>query len=512
MNAPFLPPEALFEPLDLIDPTLADRAFLPGASLAAAELVAARVTAQPLEEPVRNAGVGALLGAFAAGALTPVEALAALTRAVETDPSGSEAVVTAIPDAQRHAAESTRRWRAGEARPLEGVPFAVKDIIDVEGASVTCGSHFTGARRAPADAAVVASLRAAGAIPFVMAATSEFAAGLPNNPRFGPVTNPWDRSRWSGGSSTGSGAGLAARLFPLALGTDTAGSIRVPSCWCGTTGLKPSRELVSRAGVSSLSWTLDHVGPMTRSAADIARVLPFMTASPDPALAADCAALVDRPPGLAGLRVGVPVDWFTERVDAAVLRNWQAALKVLESLGCTIVALPPLRIASLQELGWAILLTELAANHGDRLAHGELLDAGVRARLTAGVEIRAADYTQALRARRQAQEIFLSAMVDIDLIVTPGVGSEAGVIESLTVTIDGVSKTFQEIASRNTMMFDLTGFPALMLPSGLGACGLPTGIQVVARPRADALCLRVGIGFQAATDHHLARPPYLAAG
>lgn len=499
----------IFDPLTLVDPGAADRTFSVAAAsstISTGALKAAPVEPAPVDVPWRQAGVEALLAAYADGGLSPVDILEELTRDIRAGGTGAQAVLRFVPDAQDMAAESVERWKSGKQRPLEGIPFGVKDIIDVAGAVVTSGSHFTGNRIAPADAAVVASLRAAGAIPFAMTATTEFATGSPHNPRFGTVANPWDETRWTGGSSTGSGAALAARLMPLALGTDTGGSIRVPSCWCGTTGLKPGRERVSRAGVAPLSWTLDHIGPMARSARDIARVLPFMTARPEPDLASQCAALL-ADATVAGLRLGVPVNWFNEMVDDAVLGNWQAALKTLEGLGCKIVPLPVLDIASWHEAGWVILQSELAALHSSRLDRASLFDPGLLHRLTNGLGFSAVDYARALQIRAEAQSAFIDAMAGIDLVVTPGCGGEAGRLDSLTVEVNGETRSFQSLISRNTMIFDVTGLPALMLPSGLGRSGLPTGIQIVGHPQADALCLRLGAAFQQATGFHRLTPP-----
>ena len=304
----------VFDPLTLVDPGSVDRMY-GAAAVPCFELKPAPMESDFADLPWRQAGVDDLLCAFADRRVSPSDVLTELTGAIQSSGAGTEAVLRLVTGAQSAARDSDERWRNGTARPLEGIPFGVKDIIDVAGTVVTSGSPFTGERVAPVDADVVARLRAAGAIPFAMTATTEFATGSPHNPRFGTVTNPWDKYRWTGGSSTGSGAGLAARLMPLALGTDTGGSIRVPSCWCGTTGLKPSRERVSRSGVAPLSWTLDHVGPMARSARDIARVLPFMTAQ------TEAAATVhyETAPAINGLRIGVPVNWFTELVDDAVL-------------------------------------------------------------------------------------------------------------------------------------------------------------------------------------------------
>ncbi|WP_320199605.1 amidase [Agrobacterium sp. rho-13.3] len=508
-SGPLVEAGDVFDPLTLVDPGLADRAYR---SVGASSGVLKSAPVEPIfvDMQSRSAGVDTLLSAYAGGHLSPENVLSELTAAIHSSAAGGEAVLRFVPGAESAARESGERWRNGSARPLEGIPFGVKDIIDVAGAVVTSGSHFTGDRVAPADAMSVAGLRAAGAIPFVMTATTEFATGSPHNPRFGTVTNPWDKSRWTGGSSTGSGAGLAARLMPLALGTDTGGSIRVPSCWCGTTGLKPSRERVSRSGVASLSWTLDHIGPMARSARDIARVLPFMTVHTEPELAAQCAAVLAGG-GLDGLRIGVPVNWFTEMVDDAVLANWESALKTFEAVGCTLFPLPTIDISLWHEAGWIILQSELATLHSARLDRAELFDAALLHRLRNGLAFSAVDYARALQLRAEAQTGFMGAMADVDLVVTPGVGGEAGSLDSLTVDVNGESHSFQTLISRNTMIFDVTGLPALMLPAGLGRFGLPTGIQIIGRPQADALCLRLGAAFQRVTEFHRLTPPGLAS-
>ncbi|MET3615015.1 aspartyl-tRNA(Asn)/glutamyl-tRNA(Gln) amidotransferase subunit A [Rhizobium aquaticum] len=506
-----LPHTDVLEPTSFIDPGQADARLSarPSTPVEGEQRVAMPIAAGTLDD-ISAADVGNLLSAYAEGTLDTVAVLDALTSSIATTRAGGEAVLRFVPGAAEAAKESAARWASGTHRPLEGIPFGVKDIIDVAGTEVTSGSHFTGHRIAPADAHVVARLRAAGAIPFAMTATSEFACGGPHNPRYGAVTNPWDVKRWTGGSSTGSGAALAARLMPLALGTDTGGSIRVPSCWCGTTGLKPTREKVSREGVAALSWTLDHIGPMARSAQDIACVLPFMTATPDRQLAKDCAALFGDF-DISGLRIGVPTGWFTDNADQAVLTNWKSALEMLENLGCLLVDLPPIDVRPYHEAGWVVLQSELAALHADRADRADLMDPGMLGRLRKGMAFGAKDYARALQERVTAQETFLSAMENVDLMITPGIGGEAGSLETLTVDVNGTSMSFQDLISRNTMIFDFTGFPALMLPTGLGRAALPTGMQIVGRPHAEALCLRVGAAFQAVTAHHCLVPPGAAS-
>ncbi len=494
---------ATIEPLSLIDPADADRRLQRPAGGWSAERPASAVRlAAPLasERPgLHELGVSELLDAFRTGATTPAEVCAALTGRIGSHPSGSEAVLSLLPVGAA-AEDSRRRYAAGTARALEGIPVGVKAIVDVAGAAVTCGSHLTGARVAPADAAAVARLRDTGAIPFAVLATTEFATGSPDNPRHGRVCNPYDRRRWTGGSSTGSGAALAARLLPFAIGTDTGGSIRVPSAWCGTSGLKPTRERVSRRGVACLSFTLDHVGPMARSAGDLALCFPGM---------AKASPVVPRP--LSDLRIGVAAGWFAEAVSRDVATAFAEAVGVLRQRGASIVPLALPDIAPFHAMAWKILFSELAALYRPFLHRRAELDEALLGRLDQGLAIGAGDYIEAMQGRVAAQDALLAAMADVDVMLTPGIGGTAGRLDTRTVAVDGRSFAFQEIVSRNTMIFDYTGFPALMLPTGIAADGLPVAMQIVGRPFADELCLAVGMAFQDATDFHRRAPPETGA-
>lgn len=462
------------------------------------------------DAPLHALGVGEILAAYGAGTLLPsvlVEHL--LQRARTYDPEAK--YLWSLIEADCQAADE--RWAMGAARPLEGVPFAVKSIIDVAGAPVTCGSLTTGDRVAAQDALVVARLRAAGAIPIAMAATTEFAAGSPFNPRHGIAPNPWDATRWTGGSSTGSGAALAARLVPLALGTDTGGSIRVPSAWCGVTGLKPTRGLLPLDGVASLSWTLDHVGPMGRSAADLVLAMAAMAGPPEDDHRAQSTALplqTNRPDR--ALRIGVPQGWFDELCDAPVLDAWRAALATMEAAGCILVPFTSAEwlgdLAQAHAAGWDVLLTELAATQNRNAPARMTQDKGLQLRIAQGEQVTGVAYAQGLSQRSVTLARFMAVMdgLKLDVLMTPGIGSEAGDLATVTVEVNGKPNSFQDIIPRNTMMFDLTGMPALMLPSGFGPNGLPLAVQIVGRPFADATCLAAGITFQQLTDFHRAKP------
>ncbi|MFB2586833.1 amidase [Herbiconiux liukaitaii] len=501
------------------------------AETVAAEASAARLGAEPLPSTrpvasgsatashsataVRMLGVDELLGAYGARDLTPTAVIAEL-EPLWSAPRHSDAVLRVIDGIATAAAESTARWAAGTARPLEGIPFAVKDIIDVEGTMVTSGSLQTGDRIAPTDATVVARLRAAGAIPVFMAATTEFACGGPVNARYGFVRNPWDPERWTGGSSTGSGSALAGRIVPLALGTDTGGSIRVPAALCGTTGIKPTYGLVPRTGVASLSWTMDHVGPMARSARDLVGALAVMAGADgvDPATHEVVPSLEADPRRVRGMRIGVPRAWFTERSDTAVLAAFEEALSTFRALGAEIVELDfdalghAGSIAEIDSECWTVFYGELASNQEANAATAELFDAGMRARVEVSAIPSAADYLRALRRRPLAQAAVVERMDEhgVELLITPGVGATAPRWDDLTMQVDGTPFNLHEVIPRNTRIFDYLGFPALMMPAGFAPDGLPVGVQLIARPWQDASCLSAAVAFQDATTFHTRAP------
>jgi aspartyl-tRNA(Asn)/glutamyl-tRNA(Gln) amidotransferase subunit A len=490
------------------EPGWAERDLAAVAPRTAGHRVAIAPAAAAKGAAIHTWDIGDLQSAYATGAADPVAVLAALRTRIATHPSGRDAILAMIDGAEDSAIDSAKRLREGRPRPLEGIPFGVKDIIDVAGAPVTCGSLLTGERVAATDSTVVSRLREGGAIPIAMLATTEYACGSAHNPRYGAVQNPWNRARWTGGSSTGSGSALAARLLPLALGTDTGGSIRVPSAWCGIAGLKPTRGIVPRTGVAPLSWTLDHVGPMARSVDDLARVIPWI-AGPDGvdptavgAYAADRARADMR-----DLRVGVPEGWFVDLQDDAVLAAWREALAVLESLGARLVPIDLGDIETPHSDGYLLLMCELASLQEPDLDRIDAFDVGARARIEQGLNFTATQYLRAMRRRPLVLQRILKAMDGVDVIVTPGLGGEAALLDELTVEVNGVRHPLQMVVPRNTMIFDYTGLPALMAPSGLGKTGLPVAIQIVGKPYDDALCLSVGSAFQRATDHHRRAPP-----
>lgn len=450
-----------------------------------------------------------LLADFRAGTDSPSRVLDRYRSRWSTSPSGRDALISVVPGAADAAAESDRRWRTGAPRALEGIPFGVKDIIDVAGASVTCGSLQTGDRVAARDAEAVARLRAAGAIPVAMVATTEFAMGAAANARYGVVANPWNRDCWTGGSSTGSAAGLAAGLFPLALGTDTGGSVRIPSSFCGTTGFKPTYERVPRAGVACLSWSLDHVGPMGLTAADLRYVLPILDGRDHESMsgASPSTAIPDRRP-LAGLTVAVLDGFHSAPVARDVQTAFRAALGVLEDLGAEVRPwVAPDYDAELTHVeAWNVFYGEVASTQEGHQGRMHLYDSGTRERIHQGQQLDAIDYLRGLRRRGSALDAVVGGMDQsgVDLLVCPTTLATAPFHGDMTMRVNGDSLNIHDLLPRNSRLFDYTGMPALALPMGLSSEAMPVSLQVIGRPWADDLVLFAGESFQSITGfHHL---------
>jgi aspartyl-tRNA(Asn)/glutamyl-tRNA(Gln) amidotransferase subunit A len=247
---------------------------------------------------------------------------------------------------------------------------------------------------------------------------------------------------------------------------------------------------------------------MARTCDDIARVLPILAGpdGTDTLAAAHTPDLAPRP-DITGLRIGVPTTWFIERADSAILQAWRAALEIFQHAGAILTPIETPDLALAHEEAWMILYAELAACQDTRLAQMPLFDAGTQDRIARGLLVPAADYTRALRRRPHIMQAMLDAMANVDIMITPGAGAEAPPLDTLAVTVDGATFPMYEITPRNTMIFDYTGFPALMLPAGLGKSGLPVAIQIVAKPFQDALCLSAGMAFQTRTAHHARLPP-----
>ena len=436
--------------------------------------------------------------------ISPVELTRAVLEEIEKLDPVLNAYITVDAEGALQAARTAQRKIArGDYRgPLHGIPISLKDLFDTQGMRTTAGSKILSDRIPGEDATCVARLRAAGAIIVGKTNLHEFAFGsTTQNPHFGGTRNPYNADRIPGGSSGGSAVAVAADMCIASTGSDTGGSIRTPSALCGIVGLKPTYGRVSLHGIVPLSWSLDHVGPMTKCVRDAAILLTVM-AGYDPM---DPASAGEKVPGFARalkndvkkLKIGIVPAFCFGGVDdevAAAIRN---ALALLESLGARVVEvnLPNIELTSLVE---SILITaEAAAYHEHNLRHrGEDYGRDVRALLEVGSALTAVHYVKAQRLRRMIQQEFAEAFRKIDIFALPAAPVTAPRIGAETVSIGGVETDLPMALLRFACPANLTGLPAISVPCGLSKDGLPIGLQLMGRAFDEATVLRAAYTFE----------------
>ncbi|MGE3846536.1 MAG: amidase [Gammaproteobacteria bacterium] len=444
--------------------------------------------------------------------LSPVavtEAQLARIAALDGDLKSYAAVMADTALAEARAAEqeiTAGRWRG----PLHGVPLAVKDLCDATGVRTVAGMpRVRGAvPPASADATVVARLRAAGAVILGKLQLTEGAVAH-HHPDVPPPVNPHHAGYWSGASSSGTGVAVAAGLCYGGLGSDTGGSIRLPSFANGVTGLKPSWGRVSRAGVFALAWSFDHVGPMARSAADCGAILNAI-AGADPA---DPTALQAPVPDhlykldgdLRGLRVGLDAAWASYGIDAPTQQALEACLAVLKDAGATVVPvkMPDTRAAL---TAWTpMCCAEVAATHADNYpSRAPEYGPGLKGLIEAGSATSGLDYARAHDVRQQFRGQMAALFRGVDVLLAPAFLGQ-------NMTLERFASFGSEVDDwdnllRYTAPFDVSGSPTLSLPAGFNADGAPFGFQLVADLLNEPLLVRAGDAWQRATDHHRRRP------
>ena len=448
------------------------------------------------------------------GDLTPTAYTAALFERVRAYQSAYDVFIRPMEaEAMREAEQAEAEIKAGRWRgPMHGVPYALKDIIDAAGVPTTAHSKILADNVAKSDATTTRKLREAGAVLMGKVSTHEFAIGGPSfDLPWPPARNPWNRAHHPGGSSSGSGAGLAAGFFPAALGTDTGGSVRNPASSNGIVGLKPTYGRVSRAGVVPLSFSLDHVGPMTRTVEDNA-ILLNVIAGYDPADPAGAHAptqdytqrLKD---GVKGVRIGVIRRFYTKDLEATpeMAKGIEDALLVLKDLGAEVREIDVGPLQEYATVNRVILMSEAYAVH-EKWLQERPQDYGAlaRERLLAGAFYRAVDYIQALRRRAVLVKRFNDALADLDVAITASSMDPACAIEN--------PEEFERTYPRQARApFNLTGSPALALPTGFSSQGLPLSMQIVGKPFGEATVYRVGYAYEQATDWVAKTPELIAA-
>lgn len=462
------------------------------------------------------ASAGELARLIASKQVSPVEVLRAhLDRITALDGSLKAFITVTADEAMAAAREAEAAVIAGRPLgPLHGVPLALKDLYDTAGVRTTGGSKILADRVPTADATVVRRLREAGMIVLGKLNMVEFAYGPEGrNAHYGHARNPWDASthRMAGGSSSGSGVAVAAGLAAIALGSDTGGSIRIPCSLCGLTGIKPTYGRVSRAGVLPLSWSMDHVGPMTRTAADCALALGSMagydaadpTSSVLPVPEYTAALTGD----VRGLRVGLLRAFFLDSATPDVRAAVETAARALEKAGAVVdeVALPGVRHVAAGAL--AVVATEALTFHAAWLrTRAADYDPAVGTRLKAGAFVSGLHYVRGQQARALLRREVDDALARRDVLLAPATPITApGIDEHQTTLGDGPSD-IRSALIRLTRPFNFSGHPACSVPCGFTAGGLPIGMQIVGRPFDEATVLRVADAYQRLTDWHARRP------
>ena len=440
--------------------------------------------------------------ALRAGRVSSVElTTAAISRMDRHNGLRAFITITAEQALQQARLADSERSSGTDRGPLHGIPIAVKDLFATKGVRTTGGSKIYENFIPQTDATVVTRLQAAGAVMLGKLNMHELAYGITSaNPHFGPVRNPWNQQHSPGGSSGGSGTAVASGMAYMALGSDTGGSIRIPASFCGTVGLKPTYGRVSRYGVLPLGFSLDHVGPLTRSVRDAAIVLNAIAGRDSRDPSSSRRPVVDYVPdeecSIRGLRIGFPENFYFERLDPDVESSVRGALARAESLGAHVkpVRLPD--VAALNAVARVVLLAEAAAVVEPYASERGLFGPDVLALLDQGRLMPATDYVNAQRLRRKMRREFDMVWNQVECFIAPTTPNTAPKIGDTKVRLGGVDEDVRLATTRLVRGINALGYPALSIPCGLSASDLPIGLQIVGPAFEEALILRVGAALE----------------
>ncbi len=416
---------------------------------------------------------------------------------------------SALQEAKEAEAEiANGHWRG----PLHGIPIAIKDLVDTEGVKTTAASAVLAENVPTSDSEVVRRLKAAGAISLGKLNLHEFAYGGSGMiSHFGVVRNPWNTAHITGGSSSGSAAAVAARLCYGAIGTDTAGSIRLPAACCGIVGLKPTYGLVSTRGVIPLCWSYDHVGPMTRNVQDAAAMLAAIAGhDPQDLGSRDFPPVdyaVEMQTSTSSLRLGVVRDFFWDGLDREVESSMRDALAVLQGL-----------CAEMKEVRIPVDTDRTVARCESYVYHepfltkrAHLYQPETLKRIRSGQDVTASAYIEKSRELQKMRRAIVSIFSQVDVLITPTVPVLPPTIDALEREPETLRPT-ELLMLRNTRPFNVWGLPTISVPCGFSKSGLPIGVQIAGAPGAEALVLRLAHAYEGATDWHKRRPTLRETG
>jgi aspartyl-tRNA(Asn)/glutamyl-tRNA(Gln) amidotransferase subunit A len=440
--------------------------------------------------------------------LSPVEVVRALLARIERDETNAFITVTAE-RALEEASLAEREITAGRHNgPLHGVPIALKDLIYTRDVRTTMASDFFAEHVPDRSATVARKLEDAGFVLMGKTNTHEFAYG-PTGDRsfFGPTRNPHDAGKITGGSSGGSGAAVAADLCYGALGSDTGGSIRIPAALCGVVGMKPTFGRVSKSGVFPLAWSLDHVGPITRTVEDNALMLNALAGhDPEDLYSVDLAAedfTRDLERGARGAAIAVPSSFYFEHLDKEVEERVNEAVEVFASLGTEIREVEIPQLWDTLHAQRLVLAAEAYAVHKERLeTDPDRFDDHGLERLLNGENLKAYRYANAQQRKLRSGREFADVLREVDVLLTPTVPIPAPEIGQRETTIDGYEEAVYSALTRLTGPTNLNGLPSLSVPCGTTNSGLPVGLQLIGRPFDEAILYRFGRAYELAVDAH----------
>ncbi len=446
--------------------------------------------------------------------VSPVEIVEAHLARIDATEPVLNSFITLLPEEARAAARRAEtEIQAGNYRgPLHGIPVGLKDLFNTAGVRTTSGSRIFDNFIPNEDCTVAARFLRAGAVLLGKLNMHPFAYGpTGENSDYGHMHNPWDPELVAGGSSGGSGSAAAAGQCAITMGSDTGGSIRIPAALCGIVGFKPTYGLVSRYGLTPLSWSLDHPGPMTRTVEDAALTMNVI-AGHDPRDVAS--AQVETPDfttalsgGVRGLRIGVPKEYFEAPLDPEVGQAVRDAIDVLANLGAAITEVSFPMFPDSNAISTAILMAEAAACHRDLLStDGDKMYPPVRLRLEAGLFISAADYLRAQQARSLFDREVRRLLEQVDLLAGPTEPVTAPKLLATQVQAGEHAMGIVPALTQYTRAYNITGSPAVSVPCGFSGSGLPIALQLAGRPFDDVTVLRAAHAYEQATDWRQRRP------